>query len=116
MAYHSTTIEALGMTIMKSIAASLALAVMPTIVVAGDARQGEALARQWCSNCHLIGADQAAGGDAAPTFAVIAETAEERTSELTAWLADPHPPMPNLNLTRVEIDDLLAYIKSLRQE
>ncbi|MDH3663835.1 MAG: cytochrome c [Alphaproteobacteria bacterium] len=80
---------------------------------AADIRHGEMLAKQWCSNCHLIGGDQTAGGDAAPPFAAIAETAAERTDDLRAWLADPHPPMPNLNLTHYEIDDLLAYIESL---
>ena len=60
--------------------------------------------------------DQTAGGDAGPPFAVIAETAADRTDDLRAWLADPHPPMPNLSLTNFEIDDLLAYIGSLRQE
>lgn len=80
---------------------------------AADVEQGKTLAAQWCSSCHLISADQAAGGDAAPPFSVIAETAADRANELQAWLADPHPPMPNLNLTVREIDDLLAYIESL---
>ena len=80
---------------------------------AADIKQGERLARQWCRDCHLISADQVAGGDTAPTFASIAETASERPEDLRAWLADPHPPMPNLDLTRTEIDDLLAYIESL---
>ncbi len=79
-----------------------------------DTGHGENLARQWCSSCHLATSDQASGGDSAPTFEAIAETAAERTSDLRAWLADPHPPMPNLDLTRYEIDDLLAYIESLR--
>ena len=88
--------------------------VLSTGLSAADIQQGRTLAKQWCSNCHVIEADQAAGGDSAPTFGAIAETAAERTDDLRAWLADPHPPMPNLNLTRVEIDDLLAYIESLK--
>ena len=83
---------------------------------AGDVREGEKLAMQWCSQCHVAGAGQTSGGDAAPPFAVIAETAADRSDDLHAWLADPHPPMPNLDLTRIEIDDLLAYIESLNAE
>jgi mono/diheme cytochrome c family protein len=30
-----------------------------------------------------------------------------------AWLADPHPPMPNFNLSRQQIDDIVAYLDSL---
>lgn len=82
---------------------------------AADVNQGQKLAKQWCRNCHLVDAEQTAGGDAAPTFASIAETAADRQDDLRAWLADPHPPMPNLDLTRQEIDDLLAYIESLRE-
>ena len=33
---------------------------------------------------------------------------------LTQWLADPHPPMPNLSLANEEIAALVAYIGSLR--
>lgn len=102
---------------MTSVASTAIVTVMmATTASAADVRQGEKLAKQWCSNCHVTGGDQAAGGDAAPTFAAIAETAAERTDDLKAWLADPHPPMPNLSLTRYEIDDLLAYIESLNKE
>ena len=83
---------------------------------ATDLQQGRALAKQWCSNCHVIQSDQAAGSDAAPTFGEIAETAARRNDDLRAWLADPHPPMPNLSLTRVEIDDLLAFIESIKPQ
>jgi mono/diheme cytochrome c family protein len=39
---------------------------------------------------------------------------KQRTAdEIRGWLADPHPPMPNLNLSRQEIDDILAYLESL---
>ncbi len=99
-------------------AASVAIiaAVMATAASAADVQHGERLAEQWCGHCHVIGTEQSTGGDAAPPFAAIAETAAERTDELSAWLADPHPPMPTLNLTRYEIDDLLAYIENLKTE
>ena len=34
--------------------------------------------------------------------------------ELRAWLTHPHGQMPDLALTRAEIDDLIAYIEALR--
>jgi hypothetical protein len=33
--------------------------------------------------------------------------------EIEGWLADPHPPMPNLDLSRQEINDIMAYLQSL---
>ena len=32
---------------------------------------------------------------------------------LAAFLADPHPKMPDMHLSRSEIDDIVAYIQSL---
>lgn len=95
-------------------AAAFATVAASMAASAADIEHGEKLAREWCSNCHLVTPDQTSGGDSAPTFSSIAETAEERASDLKAWLADPHPPMPNFDLTIYEIDDLLAYIESLR--
>ncbi|MEZ5931717.1 MAG: cytochrome c [Alphaproteobacteria bacterium] len=101
------------MKIIGTTAAFLSAAILASGALAADIRAGEKLAKQWCTNCHLIGTEQSAGGDAAPPFAAIAESAADRKDDLKAWLADPHPPMPNLSLSRFEIDDLLAYIESL---
>lgn len=92
---------------------ALIISVAAGAAMAADIGHGEKLARDWCSSCHLVTSDQTSGGDSAPTFHSIAETAAERNSDLQAWLADPHPPMPNLDLSVREIDDLLAYIESL---
>jgi mono/diheme cytochrome c family protein len=104
------------MKIIATTSAALLLALTSIDAKAADAQQGERLANQWCTSCHLTGTAQASGGDAAPPFSLIAETAANRNDDLRAWLADPHPPMPNFNLTRTEIDDLLAYIESLSTE
>ena len=96
--------------------ALFAALVMASSASAADVKEGGKLAEQWCSNCHLVGPGQAAGGDGAPAFDTIADTAADRTDDLRAWLADPHPPMPNLDLTRNEIEDLLAYIESLAEK
>lgn len=90
--------------------------VAPTAVEASDLERGKTLAAQWCRSCHLTAPDQVGSLDAAPTFTKIAETAAERADDLRAWLADPHPPMPNFDLTIREIDDLLAYIQSLSDQ
>ena len=35
-------------------------------------------------------------------------------AKLTFFLLDPHPKMPNMQLTRTEAGDLAAYIASLK--
>ena len=91
----------------------LAWVAIPSSAGAGDAIAGEALAKRWCSACHDIGQGQTSS-DGAPRFAWIARQPEKTRAMLKIWLADPHPPMPKLDLSRGEIDDLLSYIESLR--
>ncbi|WP_209424426.1 cytochrome c [Pararhodobacter sp. SW119] len=82
----------------------------------GDAREGAEIAERWCAACHLVSEDQARAPVDAPTFLSIAERTPEAIDALAGFLMDPHPPMPDLSLTRAEIRDLLAYIESLRTE
>jgi len=82
--------------------------------IAADPRQGEQLARQWCANCHVIG-DMPAGSvqQGPPSFRAVAQ-GKLSADQLRGFLSDPHPPMPDLALTRSEIDELIAYIATLR--
>ena len=79
----------------------------------GDADAGERLAREWCTACHYVGPG-AAASDAAPAFAEIANNPAATTEGWRNWLMDPHPPMPNLALSRQEIDAIVAYLQSLK--
>ena len=80
----------------------------------GNAERGGQVAERWCSTCHLVSERQQQAVTEAPTFRSIAERSPEAIDALAAFLMDPHPPMPDLSLTREEIRDLLAYISSLR--
>lgn len=79
-----------------------------------DAANGERLARQWCAACHVVngGGPSAPLPQGPPSFRTAAgHLGPEQTR---AFLARPHGQMPDLNLTRAEIDDLVAYIATLR--
>ena len=79
---------------------------------AADVAEGEAIARRWCSGCHVV--DKAAvARDVPPNFATIAQRPSLSESSLLGWLNTPHPSMPNFELSRGELDDLVAYIRSL---
>ena len=79
----------------------------------GDPAAGLSLARQWCTSCHLV-EPAGRGGQSGPTFLEIANSPDRTRPTLQAWLTDPHPPMPNLNLSNKEINDVIAYLESLR--
>jgi mono/diheme cytochrome c family protein len=81
-------------------------------IAAGDAEEGARIARQWCASCHVIGPGQR-GGDAAPPFVALANDPAKTETYLKNWIGNPHPPMPNFNLSRRAIDDLTAYIGTL---
>ncbi len=80
---------------------------------AGDAASGAAVAQRWCASCHVAGQTaNATVPQGPPTFATIAG---ERTPDaLRAFLSKPHPPMPPVELSRADIDNLIAYIETQR--
>ena len=84
------------------------------VSTAGDAPTGEQIAKRWCAGCHLVSPDQKTANADVPSFMEIARRPAGDMTRLKGFLADPHPPMPNLNLTRAEIDNVLAYISSLK--
>lgn len=96
-----------------SIALSLGLFFAPSMARAGDAKIGEILATHWCGNCHQVGSRMPAQ-DAVPPLREVASRPYATGPWLTGWLTDPHPPMPKLDLTRQEIDDLVSYLLTLR--
>ncbi len=79
-----------------------------------DASEGKRLAVQWCASCHLVTPDQASASADAPPFMTIAKRSEEALDRLPFFLTDPHPKMPNFSLSRQEIGDIVAYIRSLK--
>ncbi len=79
---------------------------------AGDVAHGKVIAKRWCASCHVVASDQASAQSDAPSFADVARRRIDR-KQLAQFLADPHPRMPNMNLSRKEIDDIVSYIRSL---
>lgn len=96
-----------------------ALAILTFGVVASDAvradvQKGAQLARQWCAHCHVTGGNPAgAVPQGPPSFSAIARSGMT-PDQLRAFLSHPHGAMPDLALSRAEIDDLIGYIETLR--
>jgi mono/diheme cytochrome c family protein len=83
----------------------------PARAAAPDAGQGEKIARRWCAACHVVAADQKQASADVPSFFDIAK--RKTSGDLKSFLMDPHPKMPDMSLTREEIADITAYIRSL---
>ena len=91
-------------------AAVAALAALSMTAYAADVDHGETLAKRWCAACHIVAADQTRGQDNAPPFATIARIPGFDADTIAHFLMDPHPKMPDMQLSRDEAGDLAAYI------
>jgi mono/diheme cytochrome c family protein len=96
---------------------ALAFAIFATLsngaAMPADTAHGEQVARRWCAACHIVAADQTNGADNVPAFASIAKMPGFSAENVSQFLMDPHPKMPDMQLTRDEAKDLGAYIASL---
>ena len=92
---------------------SLVLAVATARPTRADASRGSQLARQWCASDHVTSGNPAGNvQQGPPRFHTIAGA--RTADQLRAFLSHPHGAMPDLSLTRQEIDDLVGYIETLR--
>lgn len=89
-------------------------ALVATPALATDPVAGRALARDLCSGCHIVAADQRGPvSDGVPTFAALAADPAVDEQRLRGFIVDPHPPMPRVPLAAGEIEAIVAYIRSL---
>jgi mono/diheme cytochrome c family protein len=79
----------------------------------GDASEGAATARKWCAECHDITGSTTS--DKVPGWRHIANDPERTPEKLRNFLVRPHGEMPQIALTQRQIDNLLAYIATLRK-
>lgn len=93
------------------------LVLAPGLAWAQDVEQGHQLATRWCANCHVVErTSAAASANGLPTFPAIAASPRTTPELLRATMSAQHGRMPDLQLTKRQQDDLIAYIVSLRQK
>jgi mono/diheme cytochrome c family protein len=103
-----------GQRSLSSLVALTALLASPA-VQAADPANGHAIAKRWCQSCHIVdGGKQPAPSSDAPPFPTLAADPKWTPQRLTAFLQAPHGPMPKLELSNYDIDDLVAHIESLK--
>ena len=97
------------------------LCLLPLSVSAQDLTEkqriatGKQLATQWCAHCHKISPDYSGNVQAdVPAFAFIANKPEQTAEKIQNSILSPHPPMPDLRLSRDTVFNLALYILSLR--
>jgi mono/diheme cytochrome c family protein len=96
--------------IVAALISSIGAAALVGEASAADARKGETLAKRWCATCHIVASDQQRGTTQSPPFSAVANTPGFDEAKLAYFLLNPHPRMPDMNLSRTEAADLAAYI------
>jgi len=77
--------------------------------------RGRALAERWCAKCHAIAPGRQGPEPGIPSFMLMADDPENTREALRQFITLPHFEMPPQILTTAEIDDVIAYILSLRR-
>ncbi len=98
--------------------AGFALTGRPALAQIGpNPKAGRVLAEKLCTSCHIVGGQAASASVPAdvPSFVAIANKPGQSAEAIAGRIVVPHPPMPQIHLTRDEIADLAAYILSLRK-
>ncbi|MCT8970994.1 c-type cytochrome [Microbaculum marinisediminis] len=96
--------------------ALIGLTALPATAQPVDVDHGRALAETWCVNCHVIDREQTTPVPAGPpSFPALADDPDVTDERLASFMRMPHPPMPNMSLTNIEVQDLVGYIGSLKQ-
>jgi len=102
-----------------TLAAALAAITLSAHAQDGDIAAGHSFARNACSACHLVDAQQHRPPwriFIGPAFRNIANARDITATALRDVLAKSHPKMPDPVVTPEQLADVIAYILSLRSE
>lgn len=106
-----------------SIFASFALVLTPIaalpVTAAGNPDAAKGLVAEHCSGCHAVPGYSAQGLPTleAPSFQVIADNPNTYPEQrLRTFLLQPHWPMAQFRLSPSDIDNIVAYVRSLGSE
>ena len=81
----------------------------------GSAEAGRLYALNWCTGCHSVEPATDGLGRSAPDFTAVAKSPSTTTSSLKGFFRSDHDRMPTFVLNTTEVDDVAAYILSLRR-
>jgi mono/diheme cytochrome c family protein len=78
--------------------------------------RGQEIAERACGGCHAVAGQSGSTvqGMAVPSFGAIAARPNQTPQRLQSFIMTPHRPMPGNALALAEVNDVVAYILSLK--
>lgn len=107
----------------RAVVVIAAVAMLSTARLAGaqverpSPEKGYELVQKLCQGCHLVESSASATTPVGvPTFRAIANRPGQTGERITNVLIQPHAPMPDIRLTREEIQNILSYLETFRTD
>ena len=83
----------------------------------GSVSNGEAIALEICSDCHVVSDKQVRVGVVGlPSFRGLANNPEKSELWLRTFMRTPHFEMPDFVFSDDQLDDIIAYFRSLEEK
>jgi len=99
------------------ISAGLALSLVPAEAQEGQVQRGQVFVQQHCSQCHAVGRTGDSPLAEAPPFRTLQSRypVEDLAEAFAEGITTGHPSMPEFQLDAAQINDLIAYLKSIQE-
>jgi mono/diheme cytochrome c family protein len=81
----------------------------------GDLTAGRMIAATLCVQCHRITGSDNDPDRTPPDFGAVANMRSFTALSMRVFLQTPHGQMPRYQFNQTEMDDIVAYLSSLRQ-
>ena len=98
------------------LAFAAAISFAATGASAASATRGKTLVQHECASCHAAEPGEQSPNPKAPTFAAVANEPSATPYSLHVFLQTTHTTMPNFVIQSDDIDDIVAYIGSLKKQ
>jgi mono/diheme cytochrome c family protein len=83
---------------------------------AASIARGQEIAERACGGCHALAGQpgRTVEGISVPSFRAIAGRPNQTPQRLQNFIMTPHRPMPGIPLSLAEVDDVVAFLLSLK--
>lgn len=98
-------------------AVALVLSIQPSIAQEGRIQRGRTFVQTNCAMCHAVGRIGESTLSEAPPFRTLQRRypLEALAEALAEGIITGHPSMPEFQLDAAQINDVIAYLKSIQQ-